>query len=167
MHRRMFLTWMATAAAAPALAHAQTPPPRPIPTPSRSPTPAPNAQPTLITPQNELERSFIAALRNADARPLFRRELMVSQIAVAFVSNAPDAAPREVAVRPGLSACAIFTSVDRLNGVLGPTSGRRVMRGRDAFALLRGRHVVLNYQLAPMLTLEPEDVAQYLDGAPG
>lgn len=159
MQRRQFLIAAVALSAWPA--HAQT-----APSPSggavTTSRPSPGDPPALITPQNELERSFLAALRDPSARPAFRRELMVSQIALALSSSGADAAPREVAIGPGRTAVAIFTSVDRLNGVFGPASARRVMSGRQAFELLRSRHVVLNYRLAPMLTLEPEDVAQYL-----
>lgn len=142
MHRRVFL---ATALAAlPCAALAQTGPP------------------PLITPQNELERAFLAALNDPQARPEFRRTLMTNLVALAMASDAPDSAPREVPIRAGQRAAALFTSVTRLNGVLGPASARRIMSGREAFTLLRGRHVVLNYRLAPMLTLEPEDIEAYL-----
>lgn len=121
--------------------------------------------PALITPQNDLERAFLAALSNEAARPAFRRALMTNPVALALATTAPDSGPREVPLTATLRAAAVFTSEARLTGVLGPASARRVLPGRDAFTLLRGRHVVLNFRLAPMLTLEPEDVASYLEQA--
>lgn len=152
MNRRTVLTGALAMAATPGLVLAQT-----------TPTPRPPA-PTLITPENELERAFIAALADASQRQAFRREFLASQVALAMTSDAADAAPREVELRPELRAAAIFTSTTRLNGVLGPASARRVLSGRQALTLLRGKNVVLNYRLAPMLTLEPTDVAEWLSG---
>ena len=148
MRRRTFLS--AVFAALPSLALAQN-------TGTLAPT-----RPAVITPQNELERAFLAALNDAAQRNAFRREFLVSQVSVAMASDASDAAPREVQVRPGLNAGAVFTSPARQSGVLGPASARRVMSGREALTLLRGKNVVLNYRLAPMLTLEPADVAEWL-----
>lgn len=153
MRRRLFLTALLSAAA-PTLARAQTTAPRAPPTP---------AAPARITPETELERVFLAALADKSQRAAFRREFLASQIALAMASDASDAAPRYVDLRPGFSAGAIFTSASRLNGVLGPASARRVLTGRAALTHLRGRNAVLNYQLSPMLTLEPADVAAWLD----
>ncbi|MBX3509961.1 MAG: SseB family protein [Hyphomonadaceae bacterium] len=158
MRRRQILIAAAGLVAWPAIAAAQTPGPATQTPPQRTP-PTP---PPLITAQNELERAFLAALGDPEARPAFRRELMVSQIALALESAEPDAEPRQVAIGPQITAAAVFTSTERLNNVLGPSSARRVMSGRQAFERLRGQHIVLNYRLAPMLTLEPEDVEQYL-----
>lgn len=116
----------------------------------------------MITAQNELERAFLEALQDETARPAFRRELLASQVALALASDAPDAGPRLVRLNAEVQAGAIFTSTTRLDSVLGPASPRRVLAGRAAFERLRGQHVVLNYRLVPMLTLEPEDVEQYL-----
>jgi hypothetical protein len=124
---------------------------------------AQNAQrPPLITAQNELERAFLAALQDETQRTAFRREFLVSQVAVAMTSDASDSTPREIQLAPELRAGAIFTSASRMNGVLGPAAARRVMTGRAALTLLRGKNVVLNYRLAPMLTLEPSDVTEWL-----
>lgn len=140
MQRRMFLAGMG-ALALPANAYAQRGAP--------------------IIPENELERAFVAALSDPAARPLFRRALMASQVALAMASSAADSAPREVALQTG-AAAAVFTSAGRLNGVLGPAAARRMLTGRAAFERLQGQRVVLNYRLVPMLTLDPEDVAAYL-----
>lgn len=150
MRRRLFLT--GALAALPGLAWAQDQAPQPQPEP-----------PPLITAQNELERAFLAALHDENARAAFRREFLVSQVIVALESDAGDAEPREVQLGPERTAAAIFTSSTRMSGVLGPAAARRVMSGREALTLLHGKHVVLNYRLAPMLTLEPEDVAEWLD----
>jgi len=117
--------------------------------------------PPPITPENELERVFLAALEQEDARPQFRRLLMRSQVVLAMANNSPDSAPLEMTfgqLRPG----AIFTSATRINAVLGPASARRAMTGRQALTLLRGKHVVINFMHTPMLTLDPPDVAEYL-----
>lgn len=56
----------------------------------------------------------------------------------------------------------VFTSNARIDSVLGPAAPRATMTGRAALERLRGRHVLINARLAPMLVLEPEDVAAYL-----
>lgn len=153
MRRRLFVTAALGAVLAPALAGAQT-----VATPA---TPAaPRPQP--IEPTNALEYAFVSALTNEGMRPIFRRYLLETHVVLALASNAPDAAPREVQVRDGFRAGAIFTSAARADSVLGPTSARVVINGRAALERLAGKNVVINPTLVPMLTLEPEDVAQYL-----
>ena len=65
-------------------------------------------------------------------------------------------------IREGVTASLLFTSVGRLNSVLGPASPRVILTGRAALQRLRGKNVVLNMRLNPMLTLEPADIASYL-----
>lgn len=149
MRRRTFLT--GAFAAMPGLALAQ-----------ERPVTEPLAPPPLITPQNDLERAFLAALDDESLRDDFRATFLRSEVALAMQTDASDSAPREIQLRPDLSAGAVFTSTTRLNGVLGPASARRITTGRDALTRLRGKNVVLNYRLMPMLTLEPEDVAEWL-----
>jgi len=147
MHRRTLIAALVFAAA-PAAAWAQGP------AAQRTPPPP-------ITPENELERVFLAALTDEDMRPEFRRLLLTSPVALAMANNTPDSPPLEM-VFGDLRVGGIFTSVTRLNAVLGPASARRVMSGRQALTRLRGKHVVLNFMHTPMLTLDPPDVAQYL-----
>lgn len=116
-----------------------------------------------IEPANALERAFVSALTNAEMRPVFRRQLLESHIALALTSDAPDAAPLEIPLREGVSASMLFTSAERLNTILGPNAPRAIMTGRAALERLRGKNVILNARLMPMLTLEPEDVARYLE----
>lgn len=148
MHRRTLLT-LAVALAAPSLAAAQ----------------GRNAAPPLeIEPQNELEQVFVQAVNHADVRPAFRRRLLQSRVVLALASDAPDAPPREVSPREGVHAGLIFTGNQRMDTVLGPTAPRVSLTGRAALERLRGKHVIVNAQLVPMLVLEPEDVANYLEG---
>lgn len=118
--------------------------------------------PPPIAPENELERAFVAALTDEAMRPEFRRLLLASQVALAVANTAPDAPPRELRFG-ALSTGVIFTSATRMNAVLGPTAPRRMMTGREALSLLRGKNVVINLMLTPMLTLEPDDVETYLE----
>lgn len=123
---------------------------------------APRTPPPPITPENELERVFLAALADAEARPMFRRTFLASQVSVAMTNAEADAEPLELtfgALRTG----AIFTSTSRQDAILGPASARRVMSGRQALQRLRGKNVVINMMMTPMLTLEPEDVAAFLE----
>jgi hypothetical protein len=96
-------------------------------------------------------------------RPVFRRQLLEAHVALALASAEPDAAPLEIEVREGAAAGLVFTSARRLDEVLGANTPRIVLTGRAAFERLRGKNVVINAQLTPMLTLEPDDVARYLE----
>lgn len=119
-----------------------------------------------ITPANELEEAFISAFNTPQMRPIFRRRLMSDHIAVALASSAEDSGPLSVQVPTqggGRMTCAaVFTSSDRLMSVLGGETPFRTMTGREAFQNLAHQNIVLNYRLIPMLTLEPDDIAQYL-----
>lgn len=157
MQRRSFLIAASAAAAFPVLAQAQTQsgvtPPRP-------------PGPPQITPANDLERAFVAALHDEAARPEFRRLLLDSQVALALQSNLDGAPPRLLALGEGREAGFIFTSEARLIDVMGSAAPHAVLTGREALTRLRDKYVVVNWRLAPMLTLEPPDVASYLNTAP-
>jgi len=153
MRRRSFVMAALGGAALPTLARAQ----------ASSPA---GAAPPLIEPQNALEFAFVSALSNESMRPVFRRYLLDTHVALATAGAGANAAPLEVEVREGFRAGAIFTSAARVDFVLGANAPRVMINGRAAFERLRGKNVVINYRLAPMLTLEPEDVARYLE-APG
>ena len=138
------------------------------PAPSQAP-PAQSAAPALrpIEPANALEHTFVAALRNEAMRPVFRRQLLESHVALALASSAADAPPLELNLRQGVSAAVIFTSGERLDEVMGPSAPRVILTGRAALERLRGKNVIINMRLMPMLTLEAEDVARYLDTPAG
>lgn len=116
-----------------------------------------------IEPENALERAFVAALDNEAMRPVFRRLLVEAPVALALASNAADAPPLQRPLRDGAAAGLIFTSAARLDAVLGEDAPRAVLPGREALERLRGNYAVLNFSLAPMLTLEPEDIERYLE----
>lgn len=123
-----------------------------------------------IEPENELERVFVAALDDPSQRPVFRRVLLESRVAVAFANDEYDSPPRLLRIDENREAGFIFTSDSRLSSVMGPGVPRRMMSGRQALELFEGKNVVLNWRLAPMLTLEAEDIAAYLardDAGPG
>ncbi|GAM98551.1 hypothetical protein U91I_02186 [alpha proteobacterium U9-1i] len=115
-----------------------------------------------IQPENALERAFLDAFRDPALRPGFRRELLTAQVALALANTAPDSPPRMMQVREDLSVGLIYSSATRLAGVLGPAAPRAMMTGRQALTRLAGQHVAFNLRLVPMLTLEPEDIAEYL-----
>lgn len=148
MLRRIFLTTVLGAIALPAAAQNQD---------------APRLTLQPIEPENALERAFVAALTNAEMRPVFRRLLLESPVALAMASHEEGAAPLERPLPEGATAGFIFTSASRLAAVLGDDTPSAVMNGRAALERLRGKYVVVNYRLAPMLTLEPEDIARYLE----
>ena len=150
MNRRTLLAAAFTAPWALSSARAQTasevaqPPPRPI------------------SPQNDLERAFVAALHNERLRPAFRRQLLESNVALALSDAAAESPPLEMEIGEGAATCFIFTSARRLDSVLGPTAPRIVLLGRAALMRVRDKHVAVNARLSPMLTLAPEDVAIFL-----
>ncbi len=115
-----------------------------------------------IEPANALERTFIAALDNPEFRPIFRRQLLDLNVALVVASAEANAPPLEVEVSEGRRASFIFTSSERVDQVMGPNTPRQVMTGRAALERLRGKNIVLNPRLMPMLTLEPEDIVAYL-----
>jgi hypothetical protein len=129
-------------------------------------TPDPTAQVESalapIDPQNALERTFVAAVTDPSQRPVFRSQLLESQVVLALATSAADSAPREVPLRAGVSATLIFTSAARMDSVLGSSAPRVSLSGRDALQRLHGKNVIINPTLAPMLTLEPDDVAHWL-----
>lgn len=115
-----------------------------------------------IRPTNPLETAFLAAFREESARPAFRQQMVRQPLTLALASAEEDAAPLEVSLPENRRAVAVFTSADRLTGVLGGNAPRVSQPGRQILTRLRGQHVVLNYRLLPMLTLEPEDVEALL-----
>lgn len=126
--------------------------------------PAAAPQPEVMEPVNAIERTFVAALTNPELRPAFRRQLLEAPLALALVEGEDGAlAPRTVPIQGGRRAVAIFTSAERLQSVLGEAAGFEVMSGREALERAGDQNVVLNFMWSPMLTLEPEDVASYLE----
>lgn len=127
-------------------------------------TPPRNQQrtPEQITPQNALEYAFVSAFTNENMRPIFRRYLMETHVALALSAPGDESPPRELRIREGFNAGAIFTSEQRLQQVLGPDAPHVIINGRAALTRLVGKNVAINPGLAPMLTLEPQDLAIYL-----
>jgi hypothetical protein len=160
MRRRTFLTGV-LAFATPALASAQTTGQSPAPA-TRNTVPQARGLVEPIVPENALERTFLAAFSNEDMRAAFRRQFLESPVVLAVASNAPDAPPLERPLPNNARATFVFTSLARADAVMGPAAPRRVMNGREALERLRGKYLIVNYQLEPMLTLEPEDLERFL-----
>lgn len=171
MRRRTFVAASLLTTLAPGLAVAQpaTPAPaqpQPHPTPAH-PTPAapaaaaaPQAD-AFITPQNALERTFVAAVDSDQMKAVFRRQFLDSQVALALSSQTPDAPPRQIEVR-GVPACLIFTSSARATEVMGAQAPRVMLTGRQALERARGANVVININLRPFLTLDADGVEGFL-----
>jgi hypothetical protein len=135
---------------------------QPMPQQQPAPTAAPQARQQTITPQNALEYAFVSAFNNEGMRPIFRRYLMETHVALPLVDDSPNAAPREMTTREGFRGGVIFTSEQRLQSVLGPDQPHIMINGRAALTRLVGKNVVINPGLLPFLTLDPRDVAAYL-----
>lgn len=157
MRRRLFLTAAMAAGVSPAFAQTTTP------APAATDPPQPPARPGPIEPVNALEYAFVSALTDERMRPIFRRYLLDTHVVLALTSEDQNSAPLEIDVRDGFRAAAIFTSAQRIDQVLGADAPRIVINGRAAFERAAGKNVVINYRLIPMLTLEPSDVATYLE----
>ncbi len=169
MRRRLFLASAAAAAAFPTLTRAQEAEQEAAgqeEAPAGAPGVTIDAPAPMIEPANALEFAFVSALTNENMRPVFRRYLMDTHVALAMSGEGANATALEVEVEDGFVAAAIFTSAARVDDVLGEDAPRIMINGRAAFERLEGKNVVINYRLRPMLTLEPEDVARYLE-APG
>ena len=95
-------------------------------------------------------------------RPIFRRYLLETHVALALTEQHDDAPPRQIRLREGFTAGAIFTSEERLTHALGADTPHIMINGRAALTRLVGGNAVINPGYAPMLTLEPPDIAAYL-----
>jgi hypothetical protein len=119
------------------------------------------AEPQAIQPTTPLEQAFVMALTEPRMRPVFRQYLVDSNIVLALAGEGANAAPLEIDVRPDFRGAAIFTTVARLESVRADAP-HIVLNGRAALERLRGKNVVINPGLSPMLTLDPSDVERYL-----
>jgi hypothetical protein len=118
---------------------------------------------TAIEPANDLERAFVTAAHQANARAAFRRTFLASQVALATVSAAANAPAREIRLGPGGDACLIFTSNARATQIMGPNSPRQLMTGRQALERIRGAHlVIININMDPYLTLDAAGIEAFL-----
>ena len=116
-----------------------------------------------IEPANDLERAFVNAAHQANARIAFRRTFLASQVALATVSADANAAPREIRLGPGGEACLIFTSDARATQIMGPSAPRQLMTGRQALERLRGAPlVIININMDPYLTLDAAGIEAFL-----
>lgn len=121
-------------------------------------------------PENALEAAFINAGNDPQWRAVFRRGLLESHLVLPLTTSAEDSPVRQVRVpqraRDGslqyFTGRAVYTSIARAVDVFGPETPRIVMIGRAALMRFLQSNVIINAGLAPMLTLEPEDVARYL-----
>lgn len=114
-------------------------------------------------PSNSLERAFIAAYRNEQMRPAFRRQFLESNVLVVMASTASDAPPLLRTLQGEDRAALIFTSGVLLDRRLGPATPRVALTGRAALRRLAQNHVVINFGYAPMLMLDPPGIAGFLD----
>jgi hypothetical protein len=125
--------------------------------------PPPPAPPLNIEPQNALEQTFVDALTDETARPLFRRQFLTARVALAVVSIEPLSPPRQVELQPGVRTCLVFTSPARAAQVMGSEAPVILVTGRQALQRIRGANVVININLSPSLVLEPDDIEAYLE----
>ena len=152
MRRRTFLTAVVAAVAVAPAALAQN-------------QAGPLASLPVIEPQNELERALIAATdpgAGEAERDAFRRLFLRSDVALALSSNSPDAPPAQIEPRSGYRTCLIFTSSARATEIMGESSPRIVLRGRQALERVRGTNVVININRRPFITLDAEGVEGFL-----
>lgn len=115
-----------------------------------------------FTPSNALERTFVAALDDVSLRPAFRRQFLENQVLMAQRTAASDSPPllRET---PAGDAAMIFTSAALMNTRLSPEAPRIALSGRAALERVQGGLVVINPGFAPMLVLDAESIAAFLE----
>jgi hypothetical protein len=150
MRRRTFMTAALAALAAPAIAFAQ----------SRGLNISP-----IIEPQNDLERALFAATEPGAGeaeRDAFRRLFLRSNVALALSSNEPNAPPAQIEPRAGYQTCLIFTSSARATEIMGASTPRIVLSGREALQRVRGTNVIININRRPFITLDAEGVEGFL-----
>lgn len=157
MRRRDFVTAVALCAL-PASAFAQ----ETAPAAAEAPEAPATAEPETIEPTTPLEQAFVMALTDARMRPVFRRYLVESSVVLAMAGDGANAAPLEIDLRPDFRGAVIFTTLARLQAVRADTP-HIVLNGRAALERLRGKNVIINPGLSPMLTLDPSDVELYLE----
>lgn len=155
MLRRTLILSTFAAMAAPAWAQTTAP------AESESQTQPPELQ--EYAPSNALERSFIAAYRNEQMRPAFRRQFLESNVLVVMASTAPDAPPLLRTLQGEDRAALVFTSGALLDASFGPATPRVALTGRAALRRLHQNHVVINFGYAPMLMLDPPGIAGFLE----
>jgi hypothetical protein len=150
MQRRTFLGAMvAAAAASPAFAQLRQT----------------QASLPIIEPQNALERALLAATdpgAGEAERDAFRRLFLRSEVALALSSNSPDAPPAQIEPRAGYRTCLIFTSSARATEIMGASTPRIMVTGRQALERVRGTNVVININRRPFITLDTEGVEGFL-----
>jgi hypothetical protein len=151
----------ALAASAPSFALAQTTAPN-RPAPAENTARRAQALVDPIVPQTALERTFLAAFSDETMRAAFRRQFLESPVVLALASNAPNAPPLERPLPNDARMTFIFTTAARADAVLGAEAPRRIMNGRAALERLRGKYLIINYGLEPMLTMEPDDIERFL-----
>lgn len=151
MRRRTFVMAALGLAAAPATALAQLD----LSGPS-------NTVPPHIDPRNDLERSLVQAMYfDPNERAVFPHVLLRSEVAVAMVNDAPDSPP-QIYHRDQIQGVAVYTSSARLISICGPATQQLILTGRQALERYHDQSIVLNGGLAPMFTLDPDDITRYL-----
>jgi hypothetical protein len=160
MLRRTFVA--SALAAAPGIALAQTTGSTRTPSTTGDIVRRPTGLVQPIVPETELERTFLAAFSNEDMRSAFRRQFLESNVVLALATSASDSPPLERPLPNDQRMTFIFTSAARADSVMGPAAPRRAMSGRAALERVRGKYLLINYTLEPMLTLEPDDIDRFL-----
>jgi hypothetical protein len=135
----------------------------------------PDAYAPRITPENDLERAFLAAYSDPARLDAFRHTLLRSEVAIAMQNDSPASEPVMIttsADRGRESCVAMFTSEQRMHSMQLPPApdGTPVdppvallLTGREALTRYRDRNIALNETcLAPNLILHPVDIERYL-----
>jgi SseB protein N-terminal domain len=120
----------------------------------------------MFEPQNDLERSLIAATTDPAARPQFYRDLVASDL---FVVQEPDTPSGQLNIRPlevnGNDCLPVFSSLPRLQAFIDQEVSYIAMNARDFMQITRGARLLLNAGSDYGKELLPEEIASILDGS--
>ena len=119
----------------------------------------------MFEPQNDLERSLVAATTDPAARPQFYRDLAAS---VLFVIHDGPPVENQLSVRNlefnGESYLPVFSSLPRLQAMIQEETGYVSMNALDLMKVTRGARLVLNPGSEYGKAFLPEEVEAILDG---
>lgn len=121
----------------------------------------------MFEPQNDLERSLMAATSDPAARPQFYRDLAASELFV--IDDGSDLEQHQLRVRNvdwnGESYLPVFSSLPRLQAMIQEEVGYIALKAMDLMNITRGARLLLNPGSDYGKALLPEEIESILDGS--
>jgi len=116
-----------------------------------------------FTPENELEKTMLAAVTQDSARPLFYRAVLEAELIV--LGEIGDKLSIDTVVNNGETFLPIFSAASRLDACGQSQRPHFRIRGRVLFEATRGAAFVLNLGSDVGKKMVPEEIAYCLDQA--